>query len=232
MSGLRTTRFRGVSRLNFAALRVINMQVNIYNQKGEVTGKMKLDPKIFEVKINPAVVHQVATAIMANRRLSWAHTKTRGDVRGGGRKPWRQKGTGRARHGSIRSPIWVGGGVTFGPRSERNYKQKINKKMKNKAMFMSLTDKAKDSKLIIVDELQMGGIKTKEFLKVVKSLPIQVKAMFVLPEKNEILSKSARNIPGVGVKTVGDFNLLDVLNAKFLILTKDGVKKLEEKYAQ
>ncbi len=206
------------------------MMVTVYNQKGEVAGKMNLDPKIFDVPVNPAVVHQAAVAIMANRRLPWAHTKTRGDVRGGGRKPWRQKGTGRARHGSIRSPIWIGGGVTFGPRSERNYKQKLNKKMKSKAICMSLTDKAKEKKLVIVDDLQLKSIKTKEFLKIVKSLPIETKAIFILPGKNEVLSKSARNIPGVDVKRVGDLNLLDVLGAKFLVLTKESVKKLEEKY--
>ena len=129
------------------------MKVSVYNQEGKEVGKVLLPKEIFEVKVNPDLVHQVVVCQMANRRQPIAHTKDRGEVRGGGRKPWSQKGTGRARHGSIRSPLWIGGGVTFGPRKEKIFKKKIPKKMRRKALFMVLSGKAKENLLLVLDKL-------------------------------------------------------------------------------
>ncbi len=204
--------------------------VSIYNQKGETVGKVKLNPEIFGVEVKPSVVHQVAEAMLANAREAWAHTKTRGEVRGGGRKPWRQKGTGRARHGSIRSPIWVGGGVTFGPRKERSYKKKINKKAKNKALFMCLSDKVGDKKLIVLEDLKLEAPKTKYFAEVVGNLPIEKKILFILPAKDDLVIRSGRNLPLINFEIVDNINMLDILNSNFLVFTKEGIEKLEEKY--
>jgi large subunit ribosomal protein L4 len=206
------------------------MEVNVYNQAGENVGKMKLNPDIFNIEIKPFVVHQVATAMMSNARRSWAHTKTRGEVRGGGRKPWRQKGTGRARQGSIRSPLWKGGGIIFGPRKERVYNKKINKKTKTKALLMCLTDKVKDNKLIVLDELKLEDAKTKSFVKILEKIPVEGKTLFILSHPDENIMCSSINLPQVAVKTIDNFNILDLLNYKFLVLTKETVKSLEKKY--
>ena len=149
---------------------MLGMLISLYNQKGETIGKVKLNPEVFGVKVKSSVVHQVVEAMLANAREAWAHTKTKGEVRGGGRKPWKQKGTGRARHGSIRSPLWVGGGVTFGPRNERNYKKKINKKMKTKDLFMCLSDKVASSQLIVLEDVSLEAPKTKYFAEIIKNL--------------------------------------------------------------
>ena len=146
------------------------MKYQVYNSKAEKVSEVELNPAIFELAINPGLVHQAAQAQLANRRKVLAHTKDRSEVRGGGRKPWRQKGTGRARHGSIRSPLWKGGGVTFGPTKDRNFSKKINKKMKRKALFMCLTDRAKDQNLILLDKFEIKDNKTKEFVALVKNL--------------------------------------------------------------
>ncbi len=140
-------------------------KVKVYNQDGAIVGSQELSEKVFGVEPKAAVIHQVAKAMMANKRQVLAHTKTRGEVRGGGIKPWRQKGTGRARHGSIRSPLWVGGGVTFGPRNDRNFKQKINNKMRRKAIAMGLSDRVKEDKFVVLDKIEMGEIKTKGIIK-------------------------------------------------------------------
>jgi len=155
------------------------MLVKTYNQKGEEGKKTKLIPEIFEVKINQDLVHQVIVSQRSTRRKRIAHTKDRGDVRGGGRKPWRQKGLGKARHGSIRSPIWAGGGVTFGPRKEKIFTRKIPKKMKRKALFMVLSGKVKNNLLVLVDELKLAQPKTKEFLKKIPK-KMKRKALFMV----------------------------------------------------
>jgi len=206
------------------------MQINVYNQNGETTGKANLPADIFGVGIKPEVVHQVAQAMLANLRHPWAHTKTRGNVRGGGKKPWKQKHTGRARAGSNRSPIWIGGGITFGPLKERNYTQKINKKMKTKATLMCLSSKAEENKLVVLDEIKLPEAKTKYFSAMLGKLPLENKILFILAEKNEPIKRSSRNIAGVNVKTVGNFNVLDLLNAKSLVVTKECIGKLKEKY--
>lgn len=145
-------------------------KATVYNQEGAIVGSQDLSEEIFGVKPKMAVIHQVVTAMMANRRQVLAHTKDRGEVRGGGKKPWRQKGTGRARHGSIRSPLWVGGGVTFGPTKERNFKKKINDKMRRKAIFMCLSDRVADKKLILLDEIKLDEIKTKRMVELIGKL--------------------------------------------------------------
>lgn len=155
------------------------MNYQVHNQNGEAVKDINLNPAVFEMKINEPLIHQVAMAQLANARVAIAHTKTKGEVRGGGKKPWRQKGTGRARHGSIRSPLWKGGGVTFGPRNTRNFSQKVNKKMKKAALFSCLSDKAQQNALVILDKLDATEAKTKEFAKVILNL----KNLLALPEK-------------------------------------------------
>ena len=151
-------------------------KANIYNQKGEQVGEIELSDKIFGVKANEALVHQAVTAQMANERQVLAHTKDRSEVRGGGKKPWRQKGTGRARAGSSRSPIWIGGGVTFGPTKDRNFSQKINKKMKKQATFMALSDKVKSKNLAVLEKLEIAEFKTKIFNETLSNLEKVFKA--------------------------------------------------------
>src|SRR3989344_6588515 len=146
------------------------MEATIYNQKGKETGKIQLSEKIFGLKWNADLVHQVVTSMETSLRMPVAHTKNRGDVRGGGIKPWKQKGTGRARHGSIRSPLWVGGGVTHGPNNLKNFDRKVNKKMKAKALYTILSKKFKDDEIIFVNELELSGIKTKLAKEVMDSL--------------------------------------------------------------
>ena len=172
----------------------------VYNINAEKIKEVELNPKIFEVPVKEAVVHQVAVAQMANARKNIAHTKTRGEVRGGGVKPWRQKGTGRARHGSNRSPIWVGGGITFGPTKEKNFVKKVNKKMRRKAIFMCLTDKINNNLLILLDKLDLENGKTKDIIKVIQNLkellklePIKKKENKKTPETQKIQKKQDAN---------------------------------------
>ncbi|NMB47801.1 50S ribosomal protein L4 [Patescibacteria group bacterium] len=192
--------------------------------------KKLLDKNIFEVPLNPNLVHQVATSQMANKRQVIASTKTRAEVSGGGRKPWRQKGTGRARHGSIRSPLWVGGGVTFGPTNKRNFKKDIPKKMRRKALFMVLSEKAKNETLAIVGSIELKEIKTKEFKKMIDSLKLDGSALIVLESLNENIIKSARNIQGIKTIQAKDLNCLDILNHKYLVITQKGVEKIKETF--
>ncbi len=237
-------------------------KVNIYNQQAEIVGETELDPKIFNMKANPALVHQAVVTQMANMRQVLAHTKGRGEVRGGGRKPWRQKGTGRARHGSIRSPIWRGGGVTFGPTKERNFKKDINKKMKQKAMLMVLSDKVANDNLVILDKLTLDEYKTKKFDDIISTLEKGVlkirqpdsqiagqpgekktdkkkkeakkknkRSILIINSANdERVTKSARNLPGIRLINSDNINILDLLKYRNLILTKNVVEKLEQRY--
>jgi len=209
------------------------LKVKVYNLEGKEVDELKLDSAIFGVEINPALVHQVVTAQQANSRLTLAHTKTKGEVRGGGRKPWRQKGTGRARHGSRRSPLWIGGGVTFGPRTERNYAQKINKKMKRKALLMGLTDKVKEENLIVVDKLEMPEIKTKNLVKILNKLPAKkaISTLIVLAAKDEKIVKSAQNLSKIKTILADSLNVVDILQYQTMIIDKAGIKKISEIYA-
>ena len=222
-------------------------KTNIYNQKGEAVGEIDLSDKVFGVKANEALVHQAMVAQMANERQVLAHTKDRSEVRGGGKKPWRQKGTGRARAGSSRSPIWIGGGVTFGPTKDRNFSLKINKKMKVKAILMALSDKVLNNKLVVLERLEIPEFKTKIFneiiLKLEKNLndkesktkenkiKKQKKSILVINgKKDDKIKFSARNLMGVKLINLDNINIIDLLKYKDLILTADTVKKLEEKY--
>ena len=192
--------------------------------------KKILEKEIFEVPMNSNLVHQITTSQMSNRRQVIAHTKGRGDVSGGGRKPWKQKGTGKARHGSIRSPIWIGGGVTFGPTNERNFKKDVPKKMKRKALFMVLSEKAKNDSLIIVDSLDLAEIKTKDLKKSIDELNLKGSILIALGELNQNTIKSARNLEKVSTIQATDLNCLDLLNHKYLVIAKDGIKKIKETF--
>jgi len=212
------------------------MLVKVYDQNGKEVGQTRLPSEIFGVKLNPDLVHQVMVSQMANRRKIIAHTKNRGEVRGGGKKPWRQKGTGRARHGSIRSPIWRGGGVTFGPRKEKIFKKIIPKKMKRKALFMVLSEKARKNSLLVLDNLKLEKPKTKIMFKILQDLRAKIKnfregsLLIALPqiEKNIILA--ARNIPKTQTIQARDLNCLDLLSFKYLILPKESIKKIKEAF--
>lgn len=190
---------------------------------------MVLPKEIFEVPMNADLVHQVFVSQMSNMRQNSAHTKNRGEVRGGGRKPWRQKGTGRARHGSIRSPIWVGGGVSGGPRNERNYKKDIPKMMKKKALFMILSEKAKNDLLVVLDKLEIEKPKTKIVSEMIKKLPVSDNSRLVACAKgNDKVFLSARNIARTRVLEARNLNVVDLLNYKYLLTTKEGIKEIEK----
>lgn len=205
------------------------VSVKIYNQKGEETGQTRLPKEIFDVKVNPVLVHQVVVSQMANRRQVTAHTKDRSEVRGGGRKPWRQKGTGRARHGSIRSPIWRGGGVTFGPRKEKIYKKTIPKKMRRKALLMALSGKAKNNLLVLLDELKVERVKTKQVSEILNKLSCKEKSVLIaLPKMDKNVILAARNIPKVATMQAKDLNALDILSFKYLLMPKEAIKALKE----
>jgi len=207
------------------------MLVNTYNQKGEKIGQTRLPSEIFDVKINPDLTHQVIVSQMANRRKVIAHTKTRAEVRGGGRKPWRQKGTGRARHGSIRSPLWRGGGVTFGPRKERIFKKKINKKMKKLALFMALSGKVKNNLLILLDKLKVEKAKTKLISEILEKFPCKKESCLIaLPIYDKNLILSARNLPEVMTCQAKDLNTLDLLSFKYLVMPKEAIKVIKETF--
>ncbi len=206
--------------------------VKVYNQEGKEVSELKLNEAIFNLPWNADLVHQAVRVVMANKRQVLASTKTREEVSGGGRKPWRQKGTGRARHGSIRSPLWKGGGITFGPTKERNFKLKINKKMARKAFLTALSTKAKDSELLVLDDLKLSAPKTKEMAKIMKNFPQVKKGLLVLSEKNEILSRAGRNLPNLGIINMDNLNILDILKYKHLIFTKDGIEYLNKKYGK
>jgi large subunit ribosomal protein L4 len=206
------------------------METQIYNQKGKSVGKLSLPESIFGLSWNGDLVHQVVTAMQANARTPVAHTKTRGEVRGGGKKPWRQKGTGRARHGSTRSPIWSGGGVAHGPRNEKDYSQKINKKMKVKALYTVLSEKYRKGQVLFVEELTLKDIKTKDAFEIMKNLSTvdgferviggkKVNTYITVPAKNETLKKSFANLPTVKIDEVRNLNPLDLLNYKYVIIS-------------
>lgn len=207
------------------------MLIKTYNQNGEEAGQTKLPSEIFDVKMNTDLLHQVAVSQMANRRQASAHTKNRGEVRGGGKKPWRQKGTGRARHGSIRSPIWIGGGVTFGPRKEKVFKKAIPDKIRIKALFMALSAKAKANLLILLDKLEIEEPKTKLMAEILKKLPCRGKtSLIALPKMDKNLILTARNIPKISAIQAKDLNSLDLLSFEYLIMPKESVKIIKETF--
>ena len=207
------------------------MKYPVYNQKGEEVKNTLLPKEIFDVKENPDLIYQVVVSQMANRRRISAHTKDRSEVRGGGRKPWQQKGTGRARAGSIRSPIWKGEGVTFGPRKEKKFKKIIPKKIKRKALFMVLAAKAKENLLIISDKLKIEKPKTKEIFKILKKFPCQGKNCLVaLPSIDKNLILAARNLPKIKIIEARNLNCLDLLSFKYLLMPKETIKIIKETF--
>lgn len=212
------------------------MKVNVYNPEGKEVGQTLLPKEIFDVKVNPDLVHQVVVSQMANRRRVIAHTKGRGEVRGGGRKPWRQKGTGRARHGSIRSPLWKGGGVTFGPRKERVFKKIIPKKMRRKALFMVLSGKVKNQLLIIIDQLKLEKPKTKLLAQLIENWKLKIEnfkggsLLIALPDYDKNIILATRNLPAVDTIWARNLNTLDLLIFKYLIMPKESIKIIKETF--
>lgn len=200
----------------------------VYNLKGEKVGETKSNSALFSEKINPGLVHEVYTITKANMRQGTAQAKTRGEVRGGGKKPWKQKGTGRARHGSTRSPIWVGGGITFGPRAEKSYKRKINKQAARKALLMALADRAAGNHIFVIDNWDTAG-KTKGFAAMLKALQIFGRSILVLTAgKEEKPWQAARNITRVDVLPSNEVNVVELIEHQYLILTEETVKALEK----
>jgi large subunit ribosomal protein L4 len=206
------------------------MLVKTYDQTGKEAGQTRLPSEIFDVKINPDLVHQVVVSQMANKRTVIAHTKDRAQVRGGGKKPWRQKGTGRARHGSRRSPLWKGGGVTFGPTKERNFEKKINKKMKRKALLMVLSAKVKNNFLLVLEKLSLEKPKTKLMAEVFKNLPFEGSVLLILPGLEKDIVRAARNIPKTATVEARNINALDLLSFKYLVMPKEAIKVIKETF--
>ncbi len=234
------------------------IKINIYNQKAENVGQVELADKVFNVVVKESLVHQAMVAQTANERQVLAHTKDRSEVSGGGKKPWRQKGTGRARAGSSRSPLWRSGGVTFGPRNDRNFKKDLNKKMKQKALCMVLTDKVKENNFIVLDKFEIKEYKTKTINQILKALEktkkpaedaaadkkagkkteakqtaakkAKLSILAINDEKQNEAKYSFRNLSGVKMINLENINILDLLKYKELIITRESLKKLEEKY--
>ena len=205
-------------------------KMDVYDVEGKKVSTVDLKEEIFGIEPNEAVVHSVLVNFLANQRQGTQNTKTRAEVRGGGRKPWRQKGTGRARQGSIRAPQWIKGGIALGPKP-RSYKYQVNKKEKRLAIKSCLSSKVLENELVVVDSLPFKEIKTKEMAKTLTNLKVEGKTLILLPEKNETVQKSARNIEGVKTTLVNTINVYDLLKYKNLVVTLDTVKKLEEVYA-
>lgn len=204
-------------------------QVSVYNKEGKEVGTLELNDAVFGVAVNEHLVHLAVVAQLANKRQGTQKAKTRSEVSGGGRKPWRQKGTGHARQGSTRAPQWTGGGVVFAP-VPRDYSFKLNKKEKRAALKSALTDKVQNNNLIVVDELKFDEIKTKNFVNVMNNLKVE-KGLVVLADKDENVFLSARNLEKVDTALVNTINTYDIMKAKTLVLTKDAVAKIEEVYA-
>ena len=205
-------------------------KIDVYNIEGKKVNDVELKEDIFGIIPNEELVHSVIVNYLANQRQGTQSTKTRAEVRGGGKKPWRQKGTGRARQGSIRAPHWVGGGIALGPKP-RSYSYKLNKKERRLAIRSCLSSKVIENELTVVDKFEFNAIKTKEVAKMLNSLKLEGKTLILLPEKNEIIQKSARNIKGVKTLSVNTINAYDLVNYKNLVVTLDTVKRLEEVYA-
>ncbi len=220
------------------------MKVKVYNQNAEIVGEQELNPAVFAVSASEALVHQVAVAQTANARPVLAHTKTKGEVRGGGRKPWRQKGTGRARAGSIRSPLWKGGGVTFGPRKERNFSQKINIKMKRKATLGVLSDRVRTGNLVLVDKLELAEAKTKQAAAIIANFvnkglagkfqqaSKKTNILLMTAEPDEKVERAMKNLTGVKILKTNNINIIDLLKYRNIVLTIAAAQQLEKQYSK
>ena len=203
--------------------------VSVYNMEGKEVGKLELNDAVFGAKINEHLVHMAVVQTLANRRQGTQKAKTRSEVSGGGRKPWRQKGTGHARQGSTRAPQWKGGGVVFAP-VPRDYSFKLNKKEKRAALKSVLTSRVQENKIIVLDELKLEEIKTKKFKEVMDNLKVK-KAMVVIGEQDQNVIYSARNLPTFFTAVADNINVYDILKGDTLVITKDAVAKIEEVYA-
>ena len=203
---------------------------SVFDKTGKKVSDIALSDAIFAITPNASAMHLCVVAYLANQRQGTQSTLTRAEVRGGGTKPWRQKGSGRARQGSIRSPQWTHGGIALGPKP-REYGKTVNKKVRRLAMKSALSSKVADEELIVLDSLEMNEIKTKEVVSVLKALETGKKVLIVLPEKNETVYRSARNIKGVKTTLVSTLNVYDILNCDSLVVLKDAVSKIEEVYA-
>ncbi|MFH1509329.1 MAG: 50S ribosomal protein L4 [bacterium] len=209
------------------------MEAKLLNSEGKDTGKQKLPASLFSVQVADDTIYKVLVAARSNKREIIANTKGRSDVRGGGKKPWKQKGTGRARHGSIRSPIWIGGGVTFGPSKERNYKRKVNRKERQKALLAILTAKAKEDKLLVVDDLNIKDVKTREMAKVISKLPVKNKSLLiVLPKKDDKVYRASKNIQKVKVTNTDILDIIDLVSYEYLLVLPETINTLEKKFAK
>lgn len=226
------------------------MEYPLYNQKAENIGKVDLPDRIFNLDMNNDLVHQIVTSLRSNKRQVIAHAKGRAEVRGGGKKPWKQKGTGRARHASIRSPIWKGGGVTFGPTKDRNFKKKINKKMARKALFMVLSSKAKDKQIFVLDNIKLENPKTKEMAIILKNLQSSLvgqgttrnplrdsslmgnkpSTLLILPSMEDNIKRSSKNLQNFSAVEARNLNPLEILSYKYLVLLKDSVDVLNKTF--
>ncbi len=205
-------------------------KVDVFNMKGEVVGQIELSDDIFGVKVNEAAMHTAVVNQLANKRQGTQSTKNISEVSGGGKKPWRQKGTGRARQGSIRNIHWKGGAVAFSPKP-RSYSYSIPKKLKRVALKSALSSKVLDNNIIVLDDLALAGIKTKEFVKVLNNLKVETSALVVMPSVDEKVVKSARNVPEVKTAWVNTINTYDILKYQKFIITKDAIARVEEVYA-
>ncbi len=200
------------------------MKASVYNLKGDAIGEIDLPEKVFAREWNSDLVHQVLLAQAANRRLPWAHAKNRGEVRGGGKKPWKQKHTGRARHGSIRSPIWKGGGATHGPVKERDYSQKVNKKMARAAIYSILSKKLADGHLKVIDSLELETAKTKALFASIKSF---LPALLIAAKENKNIARASNNIPRARSLSGANLNIHDVMKYKNILVDKKAVAEIK-----
>ena len=205
-------------------------KIDVYNMEGKKVSDVELNDNVFGIEPNEAIVHSVLVNYLANQRQGTQSTKTRSEVSGGGRKPWRQKGTGRARQGSIRAPQWIKGGIALGPKP-RSYKYTVNKKERRLAIRSVLSSKVLENNLVVLDKAEMKEIKTQAMVKTLENLKVTGKTLILLPEKNENVQKSARNIKNVKTTLVNTINVYDLLKYNNLVVTLDAVKKLEEVYA-
>jgi large subunit ribosomal protein L4 len=222
----------------------MSIKITIFNQKAEKITERELSPKVFEVKPNEALVKQAVMAQQNNERQVLSNTLIRSEVRGGGKKPWRQKGTGRARAGSNRSPLWRGGGIVFGPTSDRDFKQKLNLKMKRKAICMAFSDKAASESLAVIEKFELAGFKTKEFDKILlgieknnwqkekKDSKRRRSTLVLHDSKDKEIFVSGRNLEGVGIINLDNINILDILKHKRLVMTLGALEKIEERYGK
>jgi len=220
-----------------AAKTPAGLELAVFNQEGKEVAKINLPEKIFGLKLNPSLVKQAYEAQMSQARIPYAHSKDRSEVRGGGKKPWRQKGTGRSRHGSIRSPIWRGGGATFGPRKDTVYAKNINKKMRRSALLMVLSGKVRDNEIVVLDDLKLEQPKTKLMADVVKNLndvknDLGKGALVVMAQKNENIIRATRNIPKFMTIGAQNLNVVDLLNHRYVLMPKSAIEIIEKIFAK